>query len=236
MTDDKVIDAFIQGHVATSKKLYSSGARLDGLWIGGGGIAAWDDGRVVVYDLGSKAAERVRKLLIRKLPRGLLHQNSVWALPMRTIRAEGYGRALRRKNSGHIFMSRYRPGDNVYVEPNDDRTASTYGRQGGEGTVKAVERNGRILVEFHDGVVANVAELHVRALSRRKNPRPAKTYEYLYVLQGYYAHGWEDLTAEKKQGAGVDLPAMRRLRTEKKNYQQNEGGQYRIIERREKIA
>lgn len=75
-----------------------------------------------------------------------------------------------------------------------------------------------------------------RQTTRRKNPRPAKTYEYLYVLQGYYSHGWEDLTAEKKQGAGVDLPAMRRLRAEKKNYQQNEGGQYRIIERREKIA
>lgn len=50
-------------------------------------------------------------------------------------------------------------------------------------------------------------------------------YEYIYVLQGNYGYGngWEDLTAEE---------SYREIRQRKKEYRENEGGNYRIINRR----
>ena len=50
-------------------------------------------------------------------------------------------------------------------------------------------------------------------------------YVYLFVLQGNYGYcGWEDLTAsENRQEVRNDLKA----------YRENEGGIYRIIQRRE---
>jgi hypothetical protein len=63
-------------------------------------------------------------------------------------------------------------------------------------------------------------------MSKRTNK-----YDYLYVLQGRYGyHAWEDLTAEDKSERG----AYRRIRQTLKEYRENEGGLYRIIERREK--
>ena len=59
----------------------------------------------------------------------------------------------------------------------------------------------------------------------------SKNYNYLFVLQGHYGHGWEDLTAEDKAIRG----AWRRILQSLKEYRENEGGHYRIIARREKI-
>lgn len=51
-------------------------------------------------------------------------------------------------------------------------------------------------------------------------------YAYIYVLQGNYGYGdgWEDLTAEE---------SYREIRNRLKEYRENEGGNYRIIQRRE---
>ncbi len=50
-------------------------------------------------------------------------------------------------------------------------------------------------------------------------------YTYLHVLQGRYGHhGWEDLCASE---------SYREVRQNLKEYRENEGGNYRIIERRE---
>ncbi len=51
-------------------------------------------------------------------------------------------------------------------------------------------------------------------------------YLYLYVLQGFYrgSYGWEDLTAEESR---------KEILQRRKEYQENEGGTYRIIKRRE---
>ena len=54
-------------------------------------------------------------------------------------------------------------------------------------------------------------------------------YNYLYILQGFYFGRWEDLTATNKK----DATAYREIKADKKAYQENEGGTYRIIERRE---
>ena len=53
--------------------------------------------------------------------------------------------------------------------------------------------------------------------------RPNK-YVYLFVLQGNYRHGWEDLTAET---------LFSEIRARRREYVRNEGGTYRIIKRRE---
>jgi len=52
----------------------------------------------------------------------------------------------------------------------------------------------------------------------------ANKYEYLWILQGSYGQGWEDLTAEE---------SFKEIRARKKEYVENEGGSYRIIRRRE---
>ena len=57
----------------------------------------------------------------------------------------------------------------------------------------------------------------------------ANKYVYLYVLQGHYGSGWEDLAAEDKSERG----AFTRIKQTRKEYRENEGGAYRIIERRE---
>ena len=51
-------------------------------------------------------------------------------------------------------------------------------------------------------------------------------YIYLHVLQGNYGygHGWEDLAASERRLEVVQ---------NRKEYEENEGGRYRIIERRE---
>lgn len=59
-------------------------------------------------------------------------------------------------------------------------------------------------------------------------PTPTK-YLYLVVLQGHYGyHGWEDLCAADDTGAG-----WREIRANRREYRENEGGAYRIVQRRE---
>tara|TARA_R100001377_G_scaffold84345_1_gene67691 strand:- start:1353 stop:1586 length:234 start_codon:yes stop_codon:yes gene_type:complete len=57
-------------------------------------------------------------------------------------------------------------------------------------------------------------------------------YLYLKVLQADYGygHGWEDLSAEDLHILG----ARKRIKQTRREYRENEGGSYRIIERREK--
>ena len=49
-------------------------------------------------------------------------------------------------------------------------------------------------------------------------------YLYLWILQGDYGQGWEDLCASK---------SFREIRDNLKDYRKNEGGRYRLIQRRE---
>jgi hypothetical protein len=52
-----------------------------------------------------------------------------------------------------------------------------------------------------------------------------KKYTYLKVLQGFYrgSYGWEDLTAEE---------SFKEIKQRLKEYRENEGGTYRVINRR----
>ncbi len=66
------------------------------------------------------------------------------------------------------------------------------------------------------------------AAKRRNAGSAGNKYDYLYVLQGQYGHGWEDLSAAEQTAAG-----LREIRSDRKSYRENEGGAYRIISRRE---
>ena len=48
-------------------------------------------------------------------------------------------------------------------------------------------------------------------------------YSYLYILQGFYALGWEDLAASE---------SLIEAKQDKKSYLLNERGHYRVIKRR----
>jgi hypothetical protein len=54
----------------------------------------------------------------------------------------------------------------------------------------------------------------------------ANKYQFLHVLQSNYGygHGWEDLCASE---------SYREIRQNLREYRENEGGRYRLIERRE---
>lgn len=67
--DKKVIGNFISGKEDYSKKLTSDGDRLDGNWMGGLGIAKWVGEKIVLTDLGSRAAQTVQRALERMAPR-----------------------------------------------------------------------------------------------------------------------------------------------------------------------
>lgn len=54
--------------------------------------------------------------------------------------------------------------------------------------------------------------------------KKANKYIYLFVLQGLYTHGYEDLTQSE---------SLREVRTDLKAYRENEKGSFRIIKRRE---
>lgn len=59
-------------------------------------------------------------------------------------------------------------------------------------------------------------------------------YSYLYVLQGNFGYGWEDLTAEDKNGPKNQYGTpWQRIKQNKKEYIDNQPARYRIINRRE---
>lgn len=63
-----------------------------------------------------------------------------------------------------------------------------------------------------------------RVLAAKRAARPNK-YDYLFIVQGSYGYGWEDLTAEDTRSEARD-----RLR----EYRENEPGTpHRLIKRRE---
>lgn len=71
--DKKVIDAFTSQQSMRGNKLESTGDRLDGLWMGGRGLAEWRDGKVVLPDTGGGSiTQRIQNAVRSKTPRNLL--------------------------------------------------------------------------------------------------------------------------------------------------------------------
>ena len=62
--DARVLRAFSEQKPEVGHKLTTDGVRLDGLWMGGTGIAAWSGGKIELGDLGSKASQSVQRSLL----------------------------------------------------------------------------------------------------------------------------------------------------------------------------
>lgn len=69
LKDKRVIAAFTERQAAYGTNLATDGQRLDGHWMGGNGIAVWGPGgKIVMPDLGSKAAQTVQNAVKREAP------------------------------------------------------------------------------------------------------------------------------------------------------------------------
>jgi hypothetical protein len=66
--DKIVLRAFIDKKTAESKKIITDGKRLDGQWLGGLGIAKWENGKVYIFALGGRSAQTVQRALKREVP------------------------------------------------------------------------------------------------------------------------------------------------------------------------
>lgn len=69
--DRDVIHAFIGRRPADSKKLWTDGERLDGLWMGGSNMAEWAAGHVVFHQTGGRTGDQIQRLLKKLLPAGV---------------------------------------------------------------------------------------------------------------------------------------------------------------------
>lgn len=71
--DKRVIEAFIRHERADGLKLSTDGHRLDGLWMGGSGLAEWIDGSISLPDPGGRSGQLVQRAVRRAAK--LKHQN-----------------------------------------------------------------------------------------------------------------------------------------------------------------
>lgn len=69
-SDREVLVAFSHGRQATGKTLLTDGKRLDGMWMGGTGIARWSHDTLILGDLGSRAAQTVQRALKKMFDTG----------------------------------------------------------------------------------------------------------------------------------------------------------------------
>lgn len=65
-TDKAVIKAFAEKKKAESKKLESTGTSLDGLWMGGKGIAEWKSGKIHLGPNAGRSIQTVQRFLMKK--------------------------------------------------------------------------------------------------------------------------------------------------------------------------
>jgi hypothetical protein len=70
--DKKVLDAFTSQQPAEGKKFSSDGTRLDGLWMGGRGIAEWKGGKLHIRNPTSRSDQTVARMLKKMTPKNLL--------------------------------------------------------------------------------------------------------------------------------------------------------------------
>lgn len=106
--DKKVIQAFYEQTSAESKKLYTDGKVLDGLWMGGNAIAEWEGGKIKFNDLGSKASVTVQRAVKKYVPANYLKLSSTRRSASEVIRSlENRVARLERQASNFKFNTMY---------------------------------------------------------------------------------------------------------------------------------
>ena len=108
--DKKVIQEFYEQTSAESKKLYTDGKVLDGLWMGGNAIAEWEGRKIKFNDLGSNASVTVQRAVKKYVPANYLKLSStrrsasevIKSLEMRVARLERQTGQTRRRVASQV--------------------------------------------------------------------------------------------------------------------------------------
>jgi hypothetical protein len=74
-SDKDVLKAFLAHQPAEGTKLRTDGQTLDGVWMGGSGIAQWQGDKIYTKDLGSKSAQIVQRALSKMAPPGMVMED-----------------------------------------------------------------------------------------------------------------------------------------------------------------
>lgn len=75
--DRSVLNAFLGQQAASGNKLDTDGVTLDGLWMGGRGIASWHMGKIEFHDLGSRVAQQIQRVISSMAPAAWVKKASV---------------------------------------------------------------------------------------------------------------------------------------------------------------
>lgn len=183
--DKKIVKAFLNRDPGekSSKKLWTDGTRLDGLWMGGAEIAEWKAGKLHFRGYDSRSQQTVAKAVVKEAPpkwmERVIHPESEWALPRK--RNEGRGVDLDR-HPGPVT------GDYVIVPRGNRFRLTREGLKGTvgsgsslEGAVKLASDDARFQGEIqlpvwymHGGRLKKIADVPVRASTRKRNEGSVK--------------------------------------------------------------
>src|SRR5580704_4640067 len=123
--------------------------------------------------------------------------------------------ALDWKQSGDSWVAETFGGAKYKLVPEADDRWHTWYQSGGHKEDLGVHGN--------LGAAMGAARRHQPRMSKAAEGPYVRKTEDEYVLQGKYAHGWEDLTAEK---------TWKEIKARRREYIENEGGKYRIVHHR----
>jgi len=159
--------------------------------------------------------ERVRAVFGE--PAGREHGRP-WPRPVAREDAGPNG-ALDWKQSGDTWVAATFGGATYKLVPEADDRWHTWYQSGGHKEDLGVHGN--------LGAAMGAARRHQPRMSKAAEGPYVRKTEDEYVLQGRYGHGWEDLTAETTR---------KEIKQRLREYQENEGGEYRIVHRRVRKA
>jgi hypothetical protein len=137
-----------------------------------------------------------------------------WPRPSAREDAGPHG-ALDWKQSGDSWVAETFGGAKYKLVPEADDRWHTWYQSGGHKEDLGVHGN--------LGAAMGAARRHQPRMSKAAEGPYVRKTEDEYVLQGKYAHGWEDLTAEK---------TWKEIKARRREYIENEGGKYRIVHHR----
>lgn len=100
--DKRVVKAFTEQTPASSRSLTTDGQRLSGNYMGGDGIATWEQGRIHFHDLGSKFAQTVQRAVAKEAPRNFIANPQQITVPTAAEAGAAVGRVGKKAFRGLV--------------------------------------------------------------------------------------------------------------------------------------
>lgn len=100
--DKRVVKAFTDQTPASSRSLTTDGQRLSGNYMGGDGIATWEQGRIHFHDLGSKFAQTVQRAVAKEAPRNFIANPQQITVPTAAEAGAAVGRVGKKAFRGLV--------------------------------------------------------------------------------------------------------------------------------------